>query len=86
MNPDLDEYNGQQIVGIKTLDVSGEIGICGEMENGDDIPLFPFDSSRINYSPAEFIGMSLQEVYERKRILDWIHYPDEILTVLREET
>jgi len=70
----------ERIVGVKIMEstigdvIDGPPFVFASMEDGDDVPMFPFDRQTLNYDPAQFVGMSLDEAYEFKRIKDLIWY------------
>jgi len=70
----------EQIINVKVLEPSsGGVAIgppvffaC--LEDGEDVPLFQYDETRINYDPVQFIGLSVKEALALKRIKDLIWY------------
>jgi len=45
-----------------------------ELENGEDVPLFEYDEKKMNYTPSQFIGLSVQEASQLKRLKDLIWF------------
>ena len=74
-----------QVVNIKLMDVDGIAGWCGEMDTGEDVSLFPANSEGEFINLSRYIGMKLKEVYEFKRLHDWMANPQAILNALRED-
>jgi hypothetical protein len=70
----------ERIVGVKISEstiagiVDGPPMFFATLEGGEDVPLFQFDHSRINYEPCQFIGMSVIEAYQFKRLQDLIWF------------
>jgi len=68
-----------QIVGIKISETeigpfSGPPMVFAILNDGDEIPLFPFQEKNINYEPAEFIGLTPDGALSLKRVKDLIWY------------
>ena len=73
------EEKTEKIVGIKILEpMVGGIGgppfVFVTLESGNDIPLFQFDSEKMNYEPVQFIGLTYKEAVELKRIKDLVWF------------
>lgn len=82
---EFDSSDREVVVGLIVEDVGGELGVCGILEDETHVPLFPFDFQEMiahNYSFVDFLGLTLQEVYEYKRFKDWMANPGEVLKVL----
>ena len=75
----VEEEKREQIVGIKVLDstiggLDGPPFVFVTLEGGEDVPLFEFDSEKMNYEPVQFIGLTYQEALSLKRIKDLIWF------------